>query len=817
MDATVEQEENFTLSLDPVVDEALKSIYQSTDPLDAPDFDPVSYINEQFPDEEAITRLNSYSQELGEQIESLQDQILQTVREQSQMGRSAEADVDEAKQTISDLYGRIVEIKEKAAHSEELVQVICKSISKLDAAKRNLTESLNALARLQMFTSSLEAAEALKGTRQYIQAARSMGAVMQLSEYFDKYKAIEPIAVLLQRVQTLRDAFRTSIFGDFEQVEDLVYTFDEGPSTPITEDMLDSLASEEAGFDSQLVTRARLQAACFVIDAMGEETRERLITAFCCNQLRNYDALFRPGSAGEGLDQMERRFHWFWKELADFEAKYQCLFPYTWHVEAKLLLLFCEHTREQVTAVLGRFETESVDVPLLVAALRCTMQFERELVLKMDLGKNNVPPENFPYELDEEGQIVDSESPAGIRLRYERLHKREEREAQKAAEKERAEAAGKPYVNTLDALPSFLGFISNVFDPYLSAFVNSEKQNFAKLLERAVKGDELVKGGELPVLQGAVKLFQYLKETLSRCATMSTGQTLVAMSREVKATLLQFQEALAERLPRMKNKDSFGEECVKFKKSGERDAVCYCINTAAYIAELVPQLESMTRELADAAVREEIDLQSELTDRCFDTVSLGIKTLVSGEYGKVEGLLFGMTAVNWSSFEDIGDQSKYVTEISKVLCEEFPAIRNLLSRIYFRNFCDRLAMVFLPRFLDAVTRCKRVNEMAAQQLLLDLHSLKNLFLKLPTVGQNETDEFKYVIPPTYFKFVNRAVEKADMMLKLLGTPVSYLAASFHDIMPEGTEDDLTTILTVKGATKQEKAECLEEYREKNEA
>ena len=77
------------------------------------------------------------------------------VREQSQMGRSAEADVDEAKQTISDLYGRIVEIKEKAAHSEELVQVICKwltprSISKLDAAKRNLTESLNALARLQM-------------------------------------------------------------------------------------------------------------------------------------------------------------------------------------------------------------------------------------------------------------------------------------------------------------------------------------------------------------------------------------------------------------------------------------------------------------------------------------------------------------------------------------------------------------------------------------------------------------------------------------------------------------------------------------------
>lgn len=80
-----------------------------------------------------------------------------------------------------------------------------------------------------------------------------------------------------------------------------------------------------------------------------------------------------------------------------------------------------------------------------------------------------------------------------------------------------------------DALPSFLGFISNVFDPYLSAFVNSEKQNFERLLARVVKGDELATGGDLPVLQGAVKLFQYLKETISRCATMSTGETLVSL------------------------------------------------------------------------------------------------------------------------------------------------------------------------------------------------------------------------------------------------------------------------------------------------
>ena len=47
------------------------------------------------------------------------------------------------------------------------------------------------------------------------------------------------------------------------------------------------------------------------------------------------------------------------------------------------------------------------------------------------------------------------------------------------------------------------------------------------------------------------------------------------MNREVKATLGSFQKALEDRLPRMKNRDSFGDDCVKFKKATDRDSVCY--------------------------------------------------------------------------------------------------------------------------------------------------------------------------------------------------------------------------------------------------
>ena len=46
------------------------------------------------------------------------------MRDQSEIGRSAETDVADAKQTISDLFGRIIEIKEKAAQSEDRKSVV---------------------------------------------------------------------------------------------------------------------------------------------------------------------------------------------------------------------------------------------------------------------------------------------------------------------------------------------------------------------------------------------------------------------------------------------------------------------------------------------------------------------------------------------------------------------------------------------------------------------------------------------------------------------------------------------------------------------
>ena len=81
---------------------------------------------------------------------------------------------------------------------------------------------------------------------------------------------------------------------------------------------------------------------------------------------------------------------------------------------------------------------------------------------------------------------------------------------------------------------------------------------------------------------------------------------------------------------------------------------------------MIPQLEKMARNLAEEKVRESIDLQSDLLDAYYNTVSLGIKTLVSGEYAKVENVLYGMISINWATFDNIGDQSGRVREFDRM-------------------------------------------------------------------------------------------------------------------------------------------------------
>lgn len=157
-----------------------------------------------------------------------------------------------------------------------------------------------------------------------------MGVIMPLYSYFEKYTNIKMVLTaflrlilqikdLQQRVNNIRDIYCTNIFKDFSTIEDLAYTW--GRMKDTTE--------EEDDEDEEIITRSSLKAACKVsffscsrsdqiIDALGLDTRNRLIKSICTNMMSGYDSLFGYEAKGGAIDQIDRRYTWFWNLMSEY-------------------------------------------------------------------------------------------------------------------------------------------------------------------------------------------------------------------------------------------------------------------------------------------------------------------------------------------------------------------------------------------------------------------------------------------------------------------------------------------------------------------
>ena len=131
-------------------------VMPSTDPLDSPDFNPIAHINKLFPTEESLAGIDPHMQDLQEQMKTLDEDVLQTVRKQTSAGSSARRDLESGKQSVQDLFLKVRDIKAKAEASEQMVHEICRDIKSLDYAKRHLTLTITALKRLQMLVTAVE-------------------------------------------------------------------------------------------------------------------------------------------------------------------------------------------------------------------------------------------------------------------------------------------------------------------------------------------------------------------------------------------------------------------------------------------------------------------------------------------------------------------------------------------------------------------------------------------------------------------------------------------------------------------------------------
>jgi hypothetical protein len=77
-----------------------------------------------------------------------------------------------------------------------------------------------------------------------------------------------------------------------------------------------------------------------------------------------------------------------------------------------------------------------------------------------------------------------------------------------------------------------------------------------------------------------------------------------------------------------------------------------------------------------------------------------------------------MRKINWGAVEVLGDVSGYVTSLESELEGLVPTYRGILSATYFRNFCSKLAVELLDKYLGYIKRQKKINAIGIHLMLV---------------------------------------------------------------------------------------------------
>lgn len=193
----------------------------------------------------------------------------------------------------------------------------------------------------------------------------------------------------------------------------------------------------------------------------------------------------------------------------------------------------------------------------------------------------------------------------------------------------------------------------------------------------------------------------------------------------------------------------------------------------------------------------------------------------------LEAPLATLSRMAWAGVTEVGDQSPYVAEISRLLRVVMPRVRARLGEDAFRVLCVKFGHAFMPRYNAAIFRCKKIGELGAQQLLLDAQAIRTLLLAAPMLrglGRSSSDardeedieaastslvdETAAPAPASYVSYVQREMPRAEMLLKLIATPRERFADTMKALWPDASAADLGRLMELKGLGKKEQGEVL---------
>ena len=527
---------------------AIKDVLPSTDPFDSADFDATAHINRLFPTEESLSEVEPKMLELQDQMKVLDEEVLQTVRQQTSAGTSARRDLESGKQSIGELMVKVRDIKAKAEASEQMVHEICRDIKSLDYAKRHLTQTITALKRLQMLVTAVEQLEVMARERMYAEAANLLQAVNSLLAHFESYVGIKKIDDLREQINTIRTTLRMQVFDDFNQLS-------ADNST---------VAPSHTKFET-------LQGACTVVDALGPDTRKEMVAWFCSWQFAPYKHTFQPYGEAGTLSKTELRYSWHRQLLKTFDASFGSLFPPSWRVGHAITVEFCQISFKHLEEILDQ-SRGSLDVSVLTHALLKTTEFEVEMHNRFTHGAAALSPQKGGRRNDDDEDDDNGEGGNG--------------DAPTPEEKS----------------PAIMGSISKAFDAYMGIYVSLEDKALEDMGIKMLASEKWTVTptgrADSRVFESSKELFINLRRSFKRATPLHMSAVLHDLHKVWARHLKLYAKSCLGQLPAVKQPDDPSQMPTCNIDITVQQRVCAVVNTCEYCHETTGQLEESIHKVS---------------------------------------------------------------------------------------------------------------------------------------------------------------------------------------------------------------------------
>lgn len=545
------------------------------------------------------------------------------------------------------------------------------------------------------------------------------------------------------------------------------------------------------------------------------------------------------------ISKIDKRYAWLKRHLLDFEERLGRIFASDWEISERITAQFCIQTRDSLASIMQKRRTE-IDVKLLLFAISKTQQFEILLAKRFN------------------GTTLSSTTVTSA-------HKAKAH----ASESETTNAPGSGENDVINSTSPFFGLIGACFEPFLDIYTDSVDRNLAEIMERFVQDNIATKGAFDPIANNSTvfpscaDLFVFYKKCLVQCTQLSTEKPLYTLSQIFKKYLREYASKILEhKIPKamapppttlgtsmsLLTKDlqnlstAAGHVIHNLLKEGEQPRytsdeiirLCCILTTAEYCLETVDQLEAKLKEKCEASYADKIDLSDEkdIFHRC---ISNCINLMVQDLECACEPALIVMNKTQWQNIQNVGDQSPFVNSIQSNFQTTVPVIRDNLaaSRKYYTQFCHKFVNAFIPRYINALYKCRLMNTtlsdganalnasnasiasgtgttsfsniMGCEQLLLDTHSLKTILLDLPSIGS----QVKRKAPASYTKVVIKGMTKAEMVIKIVmqaTTPPQAFIEQYLKMLPDSTHIEFNKIMDMKGLRRSDSSYLIELYR-----